>query len=218
MSDALTRVSIVLPVGPDDRAWPPLLSALLTQASAAEILPVFAQHDVQIAPERTLRSAAGRAIQQNTGAEHATREWLWFLHADTQLGIHTLSALRAFVERETSALGWFRLRFADDGPSTMQWNAAGANWRARRLGLPFGDQGLLLSRRDFMRIGCFDTTLRSGEDHALVWRARRAQIPLREIDAELITSARRYADHGWLRTTARHLRMTATQAWQASRR
>jgi len=219
MVDALARLSIVLPVGPGDSAWPPLYAHLQRDAAAAQMLPVFAHGDEQPASPEALRAPAGRATQQNAGAAAGTREWLWFLHADTRLLPETLPALRAWLEqRDRPALGWFRLQFADDGPRAMRWNARGANWRARVLGLPFGDQGLLLPRAQFAQLGGFDPTLRDGEDHALVWRARRAGLPLRAIDAALVTSARKYAERGWLRTTLRHLRLTATQAWREARR
>jgi GT2 family glycosyltransferase len=222
MSDPLAQVSIVLPVGPGDRAWPSLYAALGDHADAAELLPVFAEGDPQPAPAFALRSPPGRARQQNAGARAARREWLWFVHADTRLTPETLPALRAFLQCGEPALGWFRLRFDTDGPQHLHWamraNAAGANWRSRRLGLPFGDQGLLIPRLEFDRLEGFDIQLAYGEDHALVWRARRAGLPLREIDAALISSARKYAERGWLRTTLRHLRLTADQAWRESRR
>lgn len=215
-ADPLSRLSIVLPVGPGDRSWPPLHAALIEQAGAAELLPVFAEGDPQMAPPGALRSPRGRARQQNFGARAARREWLWFLHADSALTPEALPALRAFLAANTPALGWFRLRFADDGPRglRMRCNAAGANWRSRALGLPFGDQGLVLPRLEFDRLGGFDPERPYGEDHALVWAARRAGLPLRAIDAALITSARRYAEHGWAATTLRHLRLTAAQAWR----
>ncbi len=222
MTDPLSQVSIVLPVGPGDQSWPPLHAALSAQAAAAELLPVFAEDDLQSTPAVALRSLRGRARQQNTGARAAGREWLWFVHADTRLTPEALPALRTFLQRGEPALGWFRLRFEADGPRRLQWamraNAAGANVRSRWLGLPFGDQGLVLPRREFDRLGGFDTDLAYGEDHALVWRARRGGLPLRGIDAALVTSPRRYAERGWLRTTLRHLRLTAAQAWRESRR
>ncbi len=218
MRDPLMRLSIVLPVGPGDTAWPPLFDALRRDATTAELLPVFARGDPQHAPSDALRASAGRAGQQNVGAAHATREWLWFLHADSRLLPETLPALRSFIAGDHAALGWFALRFAADGPRAMRWNARGANWRARWLGLPFGDQGLLLPRAAFTRLGGFDECLRYGEDHALVWRARRAGLALRPVGAALLTSARKYVDSGWMRTTLRHLRMTAAQAWLESRR
>ena len=96
-------------------------------------------------------------------------------------------------------------------------NAAGANLRARWLGLPFGDQGLLLPRACFEALHGFDEQAAYGEDHLLVWAARRAGLPLRHIPAVLETSARKYARHGWLRTTWRHWRLTVAQAWPAWR-
>lgn len=218
----LSRLSIVLPVGPGDTAWPPLHASLLEQAGDAELLPVFAEADPQPAPASALRSVRGRAHQQNAGAHAARRDWLWFLHADTVLTPEVLPALRAFLAADAPALGWFRLRFADDVPRSlrlrMRCNALGANWRARTLGLPFGDQGLILPRREFLRLGGFDAARAFGEDHALVWAARRAGLPLRAIDATLVTSARRYAEYGWAATTCRHLRLTLAQAWQEARR
>lgn len=178
---------------------------------------MFSVEDPQTAPSTALRAPAGRARQQNAGAKAATRDWLWFVHADTRLTPETLPALRAWLDG-APALGWFRLRFADDGPRLPRWNARGANWRSRVLGLPFGDQGLILPRADFHRLGGFDPELPYGEDHALVWRARRAGLPLRAVDAELITSARKYSNNGWLRTTSRHLALTFAQAWKESRR
>jgi GT2 family glycosyltransferase len=222
MSDPLSQLSIVLPVGPGDNAWPSLYATLCEHAAAAERLPVFAEGDPQPAPVDALRSPRGRAQQQNAGAHAARRDWLWFVHADTRFTPETLPALRAFLQRGEPALGWFRLRFDHDGPQRLQWamraNAVGANWRSRRLGLPFGDQGLLIPRREFNRLEGFDPHLAYGEDHALVWRARRAGLPLCEIDAALITSARKYADLGWLRTTLQHLRLTADQVWREARR
>jgi GT2 family glycosyltransferase len=225
-NDPLLRLSIVLPIGPGDRAWPPLYAALREHANAAEVRLVFAdgdtqavandmQDDVRIAP-------AGRAAQQNVGAVASTRPWLWFLHADSRPDAAAFAALRAFIARDEHALGWFRLRFDSDETPALRWhmrvNAAGANWRSRRFKLPFGDQGLLMPKAIFDELGGFDPTLSCGEDLALVWRAQRADIPLRELPAALTTSARKYAERGWLRTTLRHLRLTAAMVWREMRR
>jgi len=222
MSDPLARLCIVVPVGPGDDSWPPLLDTLRQEASAAELRPVFVDGDPQPVPTGALRAPRGRAHQQNAAARATDRAWLWFLHADTRLTPQALPALRALLDDDVAALGWFRLRFGHDGAGllrqAMQLNAAGANLRSRWLGLPFGDQGLVLPRASFERLGGFDPALRYGEDHALVWAARRAGLPLRAIDAALITSPRRYAEHGWATTTWRHLRLTVAQAWHEARR
>ena len=160
-------------------------------------------------PADALHAPRGRAAQQNAGAAATQRPWLWFLHADSRPDEATFAALRDFIARDEAALGWFRLRFDDTQIPALRLNAAGANWRSRRLGLPFGDQGLVLPRAMFERLGGFDPSWPYGEDLALVRRARRAGLPLRELPATLTTSARKYAERGWWRTTARHLWLTA---------
>jgi GT2 family glycosyltransferase len=216
-------LSIIIPVGPGDIAWRGLVEQLLQLASRGQILLVFADGDAQstAVPDHcvALSAPAGRAHQLNAGiAAAAGGEWLWLLHADSRLQADTWQALIDYLATTPRALGWFRLAFDHDGPWLMALNALGANLRARFLGLPFGDQGFVLHRDDAARLGLFDPALAFGEDHAMVWRTRRLGLPLRRINGTLMTSARKYAAQGWWRTTMRHLRLTAHQAKQESRR
>lgn len=212
---------MIVPIGPGDNAWHGLLADLAAMTPPPEILLVFAQGDTQIddAPGGTvaLGTQPGRAHQLNAGIDTARGNWLWLLHADSRLHDDTLPALRRWMTDAPRVLGWFRLAFNDDGPWLMRVNAFGANLRARWLGLPFGDQGFLVHRDDAHRLGPFDPALPYGEDHAWVWRARRNGLPLRAVGGTLDTSARKYAEHGWGRTTWRHLRLTWQQAWQERR-
>jgi GT2 family glycosyltransferase len=218
----LSTLAIVIPVGPGDRAWHGLVEQLLQLASRPRILLVFAEGDAQSAavPNHcvALSAPAGRAHQLNAGIATADAEWLWLLHADSRLQADTWPALIEYLATTPRALGWFRLAFDRDGPPVMVLNALGANLRAHRLGLPFGDQGFVLHRDDAARLGQFDPSLAFGEDHAMVWRARRIGLPLQRINGTLVTSARKYAEQGWWRTTMQHLRLTASQAKQASQR
>ena len=223
MQAALAKLTVVIPVGPGDRVSPVLHSQLQTLPAQSEVRVVCADEtafeamrgldsswDVRLAPP-------GRAAQQNAGAADARGEHLWFLHADSQLSEGALPALAAFIERGESALGYFDLRFLDDGPAWMPLNTFGAWVRSRWLGLPFGDQGFVLPRSVFEQLAGFDTRVRYGEDHDLVWRARKAGLPLRPLRAPLYTSARKYAEHGWWRTTRHHLVATWQQARHFSR-
>lgn len=163
-------------------------------------------------------SPRGRARQMNVAAGRANGEWLWFLHADSQLSEEAWPALNAFIRSDEDALGYFDLEFCDDGPRLTALNAWGANLRSRLFGLPFGDQGFILRRDRFFKLGGFDESLVFGEDHALVWRAHDQRLPIRRVGARLATSARKYAQRGWLRTTLTHLGLTAVQAWPRWRR
>jgi hypothetical protein len=217
----LATLAIVIPVGPGDRSWRELLELLDLHAPDLQRRLVFAHGDLQSRPrepsERWTESSRGRARQQNAGAAAFESEWLWFLHADSRPQASTLKALTGFIARGEDAIGYFDLAFLEDGPALMRLTAAAANWRSRKFGLPFGDQGLVLRRERFYELGCFDETRAYGEDHALIWQARRTGVPIKRIPATLGTSARKYRDQGWLLTTLRHQRLTWAQAWQESR-
>jgi len=214
-------LAIVIPAGPGDEAWQGLLPQL-GQAHAADIVLVVPRGSPELlatlpANVTVCSAPAGRARQLNAGAMATQADWLWFVHADSRVTAATLAALRRFVAADPDAIGYFDLRFLDDGPRLTWLNTIGANVRSRWLGLPFGDQGLLLPRRVFAALGGFDESEPDGEDHALVWAARRARVPLVALRAPIYTSARKYARGGWWETTRGHLRLTCMQAWRFAR-
>ncbi len=216
----LARMAVIVPVGPGDVVAPALCAQLATLPPATELHVVCADGDdvtraTAACDARWQRHGAprGRARQQNVGAAAATRPWLWFVHADSRLAPRTLPALAAFLAADVAALGFFDLRF-HDGPALLAINTVGAWIRSRGMGMPFGDQGLVLPRASFNDLGGFDPRLERGEDHDLVWRARHRGLPLRAIGAPLYTSGRRYAEHGWGRTTV----WTMRETWRQARR
>lgn len=231
----LARLTVVVPVGPGDCMSPQLRSQLAQLPAAAQVCVVDCETSTRSGASadsaashsrssevdgprwRWLRSLAGRSVQQNAGAAAADGDWLWFLHADAALAESTLPALARLIAADVPALGFFDLRFLGDGPALMRLNTVGAWLRSRWLGLPFGDQGLVLPRSLFHAIGGFDPTTARGEDHQLVWRVRRAGLPVMAVGAPIYTSARRYAASGWTATTREHLGETWRQAWRFSR-
>jgi len=216
-------LSIVMPAGPGDDAWHMSLPALQRACTAAALdtdVVLVLPEAVSVSGNlplgvRVLHAPTGRASQLNAGAQASDGDWLWFVHADSAFDADALDALQRVLARNEDAIGYFDLRFLGDGPALTVLNAAGAWLRSRLLGLPFGDQALLMPRRVYDRLGGFADV--PGEDHALVWAARRAGVPLRPVGATVHTSARRYAMRGWLATTLRHLVLTAVQAWRYSR-
>ncbi len=137
----------------------------------------------------------------NCGAGSPARagDWLLVLHADTVLSRGWTEAVRAHLETPEQA-GWFRLAFDQQGPAA--WAVAGwANLRSRLLGLPYGDQGLLVHRDLYAAVGGYpDQPLM--EDVAL---ARRLRGRLSALDAVAVTSAAKYRRQGWLRRGGRNL-------------
>ncbi len=141
--------------------------------------------------------APGRGGQLARGAAAAGGPWLLFLHADTILSPDWHDAVLQGMA--TGRPGYFRLRFRARGPGPA-WVAGWANLRARLLGLPFGDQGLLVSRADYEAAGGYPE-IPLMEDLAL---ARALPRP-RPLGAVAETGAGRYRAHGWLRQGAANL-------------
>lgn len=224
-STASCSLSVIVPLAPHETEWRGLLCQLAALPAGSEVIVVRAD-DASCPPPtdwpahlryHECRTEPGRARQQNFGARLATGHWLWFLHADSRLRPECLPELQSFMGEGTDALGWFKLGFRNDGPRLTALNAIGANVRARWLGLPFGDQGLVLPRHCFEAVHGFNEQVRDGEDHLLVWALRHTGLPLHRIPAVLETSARKYARHGWLATTWRHWRLTIAQILLARR-
>ena len=142
----------------------------------------------------------GRGGQLGRGVAACSGDWLLLLHADTHLSPGWAEKAYAHIQAHPDKAGWFRLRFRATGlaPALV---AKGANLRSRHLGLPYGDQGLLIARNLLDRIGGIPD-LPLMEDVALA-RALRGR--LREIDAEALTSAARYDRDGWTRRVLANL-------------
>ena len=75
-------------------------------------------------------------------------------------------------------------------------------WRCRALALPYGDQGLLLSRALYEAVGGF-RPLPLMEDVDLVRRLGRRRLVALPVPA--VTSAGRWRREGWRRRSARNL-------------
>lgn len=150
---------------------------------------------------RLVEAAPGRGTQLRAGAEEATAPWLLFLHADTVLSPGWTRPVRAHLEAHADRAGYFRLAF-DDGAVMARVTAGWANLRSAAFGLPYGDQGLLIHRTLYDRVGGYpDQPLM--EDVAIARRLGRAR--LAAIPATATTSAERYRREGWIRRGSRNL-------------
>lgn len=150
---------------------------------------------------RLVTAPWGRGAQLAAGARAARGSWLLFLHADTVLAPGWAAAVLAHVRTRPERAGYFALRFDTQGP--MARIVAGwANLRAALFALPYGDQGLLISRALYDQAGGY-RPIPLMEDVALVRRIGRRR--LARLGAAAVTSASRYGADGWLRRGWRNL-------------
>ena len=153
---------------------------------------------------RLITASRGRGRQLAAGAEAARGSWYLFLHADSVLAPGWQRAVRIHMTHTRMDAGYFRLRFDSDAsmaPIVSGW----ANLRARWLGLPFGDQGLLIPRGLYEEVGGYPE-IGLMEDVAIA-RALRGR--LKPVNAQIVTSAERYEHEGWLRRGTRNLGIQA---------
>lgn len=148
-----------------------------------------------------VHSPAGRGGQLAAGAIAAAGDWLLFLHADTLLAPGWRAAADRHMARHPGKAACFRLRL-DAGEWQARLVEAGVALRVRLFGLPYGDQGLLISRSLYDRLGGF-RALPLMEDVDLVRRIGPARIARLEVDA--VTSSDRWRRDGWLRRSGRNL-------------
>lgn len=203
MDSEAPKLEIIIPAGPDERAWRRLIKQLPAPWAVC-ISAVDGRPDDLPSRINWLQGPAGRGIQLNAGAGVSRARWLWFVHADCVLSDQALAQVAQLAEGNEEVLAYLDLAFLPDGPRRTALNAVGANLRSRLLGLPYGDQGLCLPARRFHQLGGFRTDLERGEDLDFVVRAGAAGLPLRRLPAPIYTSARRYSEQGWWATTWGH--------------
>lgn len=204
-------LTIVIPVLNAAESLGQCLAAL---ANTGEIVVVdggSTDNSVEIAHRagaRVISAPRGRGTQLDSGARAANGDWLLFLHADTRLGAGWREAVAAHVAAATEWAGYFDLRL-DDAAWQARAIERGVAWRARFMGLPYGDQGLLVSRRLYDELGGF-RPLALMEDVDFVRRIGRSR--LRRLPATALTSADRWRRDGWIRRSARNLACLALYA------
>jgi rSAM/selenodomain-associated transferase 2/rSAM/selenodomain-associated transferase 1 len=163
---------------------------------------------------RVVRCARGRARQMNAGARVATGGALLFLHADTALPAGSDRHVRRALSCPGVSGGAFEFRLDNNPedrfggvrrePSLLERMV---NWRARRLGLPYGDQAIFVPAERFRAIGGF-REMPVMEDVDLVRRlGLRGRVEI--VPAPAVTSSRRWRERGAWRTSAMNLACVA---------
>jgi rSAM/selenodomain-associated transferase 2 len=157
----------------------------------------------EAAGARVLRAPRGRGTQLSAGAREAQGRWLMFLHADTTLEPFWSTTVAPFMKNKNNILRAAYFTFAlDDASNAARRVELLANWRARKFGLPYGDQGLLMSRTMYESIvGYLDIPIMEDVDIARrIGKARLVELP-----AIATTSAARYKRDGYLLRPLRNL-------------
>lgn len=205
------RLSVVI-IGRDEaKALPALLADLaLAPRALREVLVVDGgSRDAtplvaQLGGARLISSAPGRGPQLRAGVAASDGDWLLLLHADTRLPPDWRALVCRAMEGGERRAWAFRLGIDGAGPGLRLVEAL-VELRCRWRRLPYGDQGLLISRHRLESAGGI-APLPLMEDLDLVLRLRRrGGIGL--LPARVRVSARRWRRLGVIGTALANARL-----------
>lgn len=150
-----------------------------------------------------VESARGRGAQLATGAAAAAGDWFFFLHADTRPQDEWVARARKFCNAPENRRRAAVLRFRLDDPGyAARIVERAVALRGGLFGLPYGDQGLLISRAFYEDLGGYKR-IPLMEDVEIIRRIGRSR--LRILDARALTSAERYRRDGYILRPLRNL-------------
>ena len=139
-----------------------------------------------------IEGSCGRGLQISKGVDKSRGDWILILHADTSLSLDWSVNLLQKIDRNFAY--HFKLKFK----SKSLFARILEYWvqiRSKFLGLPYGDQGLLIHRDLLNDLGGFPK-IPLMEDVAL---ARKLKNKTKSLQILAHTSAEKYHKNGWLR-------------------
>ena len=183
-------ISVVVPTANSERLLPRCFDSLITAAVRGVVREVIVSDAGSTDGTLMIADAAGahivhsrksRGAQMALAVASAKSDWLLFLHPQTALEpgweVEAESFIsQAMMERPRAAV--FRFALEDFGGEARRAEAK-ANLRTALFALPYGDQGLLIPKRLYLKLGGY-RALADLEDADLVRRiGRRRLVTLR---------------------------------------
>ncbi|WP_352420240.1 TIGR04283 family arsenosugar biosynthesis glycosyltransferase [Proteiniborus sp.] len=195
-------ISIIVPVLNEEKTIENTLTRLCDLQGEKEIIVVdggSSDNTVKIASKYVIviESQKGRAKQMNTGASVARGSILWFVHSDSVVSEDSLKGIENAINKGYIG-GGFSLYFYDYDTKFMRFVSKSSTWRAKYLGLYFGDQGVFVRKEIFYKLGGYKE-IELMEDWDLAKRLGKKG-KMKTLNIKIGTSARRFKTGGQLRT------------------
>lgn len=207
--DMSAPISVVIPTLNAERVLPTCLAALMpgvVEGLIKEVILVDAGSDdatVEIGKEAgatIIQHPPSRGGQLRAGAAAARGEWILALHADSVLDPVWPMAFKDRVDPDKAYYAHLSYGATGVGPKVV---AAWANLRSRLFSLPYGDQGLLLHKDLYNKVGGYpDQPLMEDVAIALALRGH-----LRPFGIKITTSFEKYQKRFWWHQGARNILM-----------
>ncbi len=199
------EISIIIPTLNEEFSLRETLDSLKVFDENIEIIVVDGGSDdatVSIAQNynvKILRVPRGRGIQLQTGANAASGEILWFLHADTIPAPDCIRQMKHILQNENVVGGNFTIRF--DGERLAAKFLTRLYPNLRKLGLIYGDSAIFARRGVYEKIDGFQP-FPIFEDLDFVERLRKEGAVV-TLSAVVKTSSRRFENKSFILTFVR---------------
>ncbi len=208
-------ITVVIPTLNAGSSLNPTFAALVTASVEGLVTSVIVvdggsnDQTLDIADDagaRIINAQKGRGVQLVRGGTEVKTKWILFLHADTVLTPGWEAEARGFMaaaSRQGAQKQAAAFRFSIDAPGIgarlMEKIVA---MRCLVFALPYGDQGLLISRDFYHQIGGFNP-MPLMEDVDIIRRIGRKHLTL--LRTPVLTSFARYRKDGYFRRVFRNL-------------
>jgi rSAM/selenodomain-associated transferase 2 len=206
MSAKTARLSVVIPTLNAASTLEATLVALSPGALAQIVVSDGGSSDAtaaiaRVASVQFVEGPSGRGGQLQRGAAAANGDWLLFLHADTRLDSEWWSVVSTHMATHPQSAAYFQFALDDPSTAAKQLERIVA-WRCRTFSLPYGDQGLLISRALYNAVGGYrDMPLM--EDVDLVRRIGAKR--LCALSCRAVTSAAKFQRSGYRARSVRNV-------------
>ena len=145
---------------------------------------------------KIIKSLKGRGPQLILGAEHAATDWIFFLHSDTIIKKNNIIDINQFITNtlNNNKAASFKIKFNTNNIWSNLLSKL-VNIRSKYLKLPYGDQGLLISRSFYKNIGGYKN-IPIMEDVEIIRAIGFRNIKI--LNSYIITDAARFENQGWI--------------------
>ena len=192
----MTKISIIIPTLNESEKLPVLISDLAEIEKDAEIIIVDANSE-DMTKEISIISGAkyfsvkkgNRGLQLNYGAREAKGKWLLFLHADSRFDKNWSKEIKSVIKRNIDFIYFFKFKIKNK-KFIYRFLEFFVNLRSSFLKIPYGDQGLLINKKNFLKQNGFNE-IPIMEDIDFISRVKKKEnlIPLK---TSIFTSHRKW--------------------------
>ena len=141
-----------------------------------------------------------RGLQLNYGAQKAKGDWLLFIHADSRLRSNWSKEIEYKLYRDSDYIYYFNFK-VNNNSFNYRVLELFVNLRCLLYKTPYGDQGLLINKENFIALGEYKA-IPLMEDFDFIRRIKKKY--LRSLETPIYTSSRKWDKVNFFRQSLRN--------------